>query len=201
MNVLVVTAYPPVLHSHGGGVRMYHNIRILSQKHHVHVLSFVGSDEEQDRLRHIRSICESVKAVRRIPDFRPHWLSLLPFMVREFSTPEMRVAVDQSIRVRKIDVVQCEYLQMAQFRRRGPFSILTVHEALSKIAREAFLREADPIAKLRLFYRWMQMLRYEIAAVRKFDSVVTMTQEDAQYLKSYAPAARIRAVPIGIDPM
>ena len=98
---------------------MYHNIRILSQKHSVHVLSFVGSDEESDMLQSVRSICDSVKAIRRIPDFRPHWLSLLPFMVREFSTPEMHKAVDDALRAKKIDVLQCEYLQMAQFRRRG----------------------------------------------------------------------------------
>ena len=34
---------------------------------------------------------------------------------------------------------------------------------------------------------------------RKFDRVVTMTEDDAAYLRSYSPAARIRAIPIGID--
>ena len=101
MNVLVVTAYPPVLHRHGGGVRMYHNIRILSEKHRVHVLSFVGSDEEQDMLGSVRPICESVRGIRRIPDFRPHWLSVTPFMVREFSTPEMHREVDGMLRAQK----------------------------------------------------------------------------------------------------
>ena len=59
MNVLVLTAYPPVLHRHGGGVRMFHNIRILSEKHSVHVLSFVGSDEEEDLLGSVKSIIET----------------------------------------------------------------------------------------------------------------------------------------------
>jgi glycosyltransferase involved in cell wall biosynthesis len=35
--------------------------------------------------------------------------------------------------------------------------------------------------------------------VKAFDRVVTMTAEDAAYLKSYAPDANVRAVPIGID--
>ena len=199
MNILVVTAYPPVLHRHGGGVRMYHNIRILSEKHQVHVLSFVGSDEEHDSLDSVRSICESVHGIRRIPDFRPHWLSVTPFMVREFSTPEMHRQVDGMLRAQKIEVLQCEYLQMAQFRRDCVFSVLTAHEALSKNAHEAFERQTDPVEKLRLFYRWMQILRYEVAQVRKFDRVVTMTKEDASYFQSYVPEARVRAIPIGID--
>lgn len=199
MNILMVTAYPPVLHRHGGGVRMWHNIRILSQKHRVHVLSFVGSDEEQDLLSSVKLICESVYGVRRIPDFRPHWLSLKPFLVREFSTPAMHLAVDSLLSVKKIDVLQCEYLQMAQFRRKRVFSVLTAHEALSKNAYEAFESESDSAKKLRLFYQWMQILHYEIAQVRKFDRVVAMTQEDADYLTSYAPDARVRCIPIGID--
>lgn len=199
MNVLVVTAYPPVLNRHGGGVRMYHNIRILSEKHRVHVLSFVGSDQEQDMLESVRPICESVRGIRRIPDFRPHWLSVTPFMVREFSTPEMHREVDGMLRARRIEVLQCEYLQMAQFRRDCVFSVLTAHEAQSKNAHEAFEAESDPIEKLRLFYRWMQILRYEVTQVRKFNRVVTMTEDDAAYFKSYAPDARVRAIPIGID--
>lgn len=199
MNVLVVTAYPPVLHQHGGGVRMYHNIRILSEKHRVHVLSFVGSDEEQDMLESIRPICGSVRGIRRIPDFRPHWLSVTPFMVREFSTPEMHREVDGTLRANRIEVLQCEYLQMAQFRRDCVFSILTAHEALSKNAHKAFEGETDPVEKLRLFYHWMQILRYEVGQLRKFDRVVAMTRDDAAYFKSYAPDAKVRAIPIGID--
>ena len=199
MNILVVTAYPPVLHRHGGGVRMYHNIRILAEKHSVHVLSFVDSDEELDVLETVKPVCESVRGIRRIPDFRPHWLSVTPFMVREFSTPEMHQAVDGTLRAKQIQVLQCEYLQMAQFRRKCVFSLLTAHEVLSKNANEAFESASDPLEKLRLFYRWMQILRYEVAQVRKFDRVVTMTSEDAAYLRSYAPEANIRPISIGID--
>jgi polysaccharide biosynthesis protein PslH len=198
MNILFLAAYPPVLHRHGGGVRMYHNIRLLSEKHSVHVLSFVGSDEEMDLLDSVRAICDSVRGIRRIPDFRPHWLSVKPFLVREFSTPAMHEAVDSHLRQRKFDVLQCEYLQMAQFRR-SLFSVLTAHEALSKNGWEAFEMESDPVRKLQLFYRWMQILCYEVEQVRKFNRVITMTAEDAAYLKSYVPEASIRAIPIGID--
>jgi polysaccharide biosynthesis protein PslH len=199
MNILLVAAYPPVLHRHGGGVRMFHNIRLLSERHSVHVLSFVGSEEERDLLDSVKPICESVRAIRRIPDFRPHWLSVKPFLVREFSTPEMHKAVDGMLRAKKFDVLQCEYLQMAQYYRRRIFTILTAHEALSRNAWEAFASLSDSSSKLKLFYRWMQILQYEITQVRRFDRVITMTAEDMAYLKSYAPDADVRAIPIGID--
>jgi glycosyltransferase involved in cell wall biosynthesis len=199
MNILVVTPYPPVLHVHGGGVRMFHNIRILSQKHSVTVLSFVENEEEAELLKSVKSISESVAAIRRVPDFGAHWFSLAPFMVREFGTPEMHRAVDDAVRERKINIIQCEYLQMAQYKRPGLLSILTAHEAYSANAYRAFQDAQDAIEKLRLFSRWMSMLHYEVSMCNAFDRVVTMTNDDAAYLRSYARRADIRAIPIGID--
>jgi glycosyltransferase involved in cell wall biosynthesis len=200
VNILVLTAYAPVLHMHGGGVRMFHNIRLLAGHHSVRVISFIESEEERERLRPLEDICESVLAIRRVPDFRPHWLSVRPFLDREFSTPEMYRAVENEFRKGKIDILQCEYLQMAQFHRSGVFTILTLHEMLSANAYDAFRRETEPAFKLKLFYRWMQMLRYETWMSRKFDRIVTMTRHDAGYLKSYLLNSDIRAIPIGIDP-
>jgi len=199
MNVLMLTAYPPVLNMHGGGVRMYHNIRILSQKHRVRVISFIESEQDRERLKSVREVCESVTAIRRAPDFRPHWLSVKPFLYREFNTPEMYRAVDDAFRAEHVDVLQCEYLHMAQFRRRGTFSILTAIEAMSKNAWEDYSKQEAPLEKVRLFYRWMQMLRYEVLETRKFDRVITMTPEDAAHLRSYSPGANIRPIPIGVD--
>ena len=201
MNILMVTAYPPVLHMHGGGVRMYHNVRLLSETHSVRVISFVENDHERELLRTLEGVCESVTPIQRIPDFSPHWFSLDPFLVREFNTPEMGQAIDAAFRQKRVDVLQCEYLQMAQYRRAETFSILTIHETLSANAYESFEQESEPLIKFKLFYRWMQMLRYEVMETRRFDRVVTMTEHDAKYLRSYSPKADIRAIPIGIDPV
>jgi glycosyltransferase involved in cell wall biosynthesis len=200
MNILFLAAYPPVLHVHGGGVRMFHNIRLLSKAHTVHVLSFVENDEERRLLKSVEPICESVTAIQRVSDFTAHWLSLKPFLVFEFATPAMHEAVDAAVRNKKIDIIQCEYLQMAQFRRPGTFSILTAHEALSANGYRAFQDAADPVAKLRTFSRWMATLNYEVSMCNAFHRVITMTKSDADYLRSYAHRADIRDIPIGIDP-
>src|ERR1043165_472454 len=108
MNILVLTAYPPVLNMHGGGVRMFHNIRILAQKHSVRVISYVESEEEREALRSTRTICDSVLGVSRTPTYSPHWFSLAPFLIHEFDTPEMHAAIDSEFRARRPDVIQCE---------------------------------------------------------------------------------------------
>jgi len=199
MNILMLTPYPPVLDMHGGGVRMYHNIRILSRRHHVRVISFILTEDERELLEPVRNICESVTAIRKSPDFGRHWLSLQPFLYREFNSPEMERAIDDAFRSQHIDVIQCEYLHMARFRRPGTFSILTAHEAMSKNSRDAISADSGPIVRAGLFYNWMQMLRYEVLETRRFDRVVTMTAEDAAYLRSYSRNLNVRSIPIGVD--
>jgi glycosyltransferase involved in cell wall biosynthesis len=194
VNILFLTAYAPVLHMHGGGVRMFHNIRILTAHHSVRVVTYIEGEEEREMLRPLEEMCESVIAVRRVPDFRPHWLSVRPFLAREFSTAEMYRAAEKEFSRKRVDVLQCEYLQMAQFHRPSVFTILTLHEMLS------FRRSVEPSEKFKLFYRWMQMLRYETFMPKKFDRVITMTKDDAGYLRSYVPDCDVRAIPIGIDP-
>jgi glycosyltransferase involved in cell wall biosynthesis len=179
---------------------MYHNIRLLAQSHSVQVISFVENDFERDLLNSLNGICESITGVLRVPDFTTHWLSTDPFLVREFSNVKMHEAIEAAFHRTKIDVLQCEYLQMAQYQQARVFSVLTIHETLSANAYSAFNVERDPRVKFKLFYRWMQMLRYEVMATRRFDRVVTMTEPDARYLRSYAPDSDIRAIPIGIDP-
>ncbi len=178
---------------------MFHNIRILAQQHSVHLLSFLENEEEREGFRAIEGFCESVGIVKRVPDFGPHWFSLAPFMAWEFRTPAMHKAVDDAIGMHKINALQCEYLQMAQYKRAGIFSILTIHETYSSNAYHTFQRTIDPIEKLRMFSRWMSMLNYEISMCNGFDRVVTMTDENAAYLRSYARRENIRAIPIGID--
>lgn len=178
---------------------MYHNIRILSEKHSVRVISFVESEEERAALESVRSICDAVGVVDRKPSLGPHWFSLAPFLIHEFDTLEMRDAIEREFRARRIDVIQCEYLQMAQYWRPGPLTIFTAHEVASANAYQAFQGTGDPIEKLRLFSRWMAFLNYEISMCNRFDRVVTMTEEDAGYLRSYAHRAGIRHIPIGID--
>ena len=199
MNILFLTAYPPVLDMHGGGVRMYHNIRILSGKHNVHVISFVEGEDEKKSVEELSNICESTAAVERVPDLRPRPWSLQPAIVRHFDVAGMKQTVVRACVRYDIQVLQCEYLQMTQFHQTDVFAVWTAHEVLSLNAYRDFLREEDPRKKVPAFYEWMSLLRYETGAARRFDRVITMTAQDEAYLRGYVPEAAVRYIPIGVD--
>ena len=199
MKILFLAAYPPVLNMHGGGVRMYHNIRILGRKHDVHVVSFVENDEEHDRVLGISEICSSVRAIRRVPGTGPRRLSRIPSQVRHFDTAEMRDAVNDACRRHAIEVLHCEYVEMAQFHRSGLFTVWSVTDPLSPSLKDAFVSETNPVGRARAYYRWKSMLNYETRAARRFDRVVTMTPNDAEFIRGCAPRSDVRDIPIGVD--
>ena len=146
---------------------MYHNIRLLAQKHCVRVLSFVENNEEKELLKSAGPVCESVTAIDRVSDLGAHWTSLVPFVVREFGTPAMHQAVDEALRLHKIDVIQCEYLQMAQYKRAGAASILTILETHSDNAYHAFQAEPDAIQKLRKVMGATDPAKADAGTIRK----------------------------------
>ncbi len=199
MNILFLTAYPPVLDMHGGGVRMYHNIRILGRRHRVHVVSYVESDEERDRLGKIGGICESVRAVVRAPGRAAGRRFRTPAQIRGFDLPEMRRAVEETRRRHAIDVVQCEYVEMALFHAADAFSVWTVTDLLSPGHRERFESATRPLERARWYRRWKSMARFETRAATRFDRVVAMTPDDAAHIRRRAPGADVRDIPIGVD--
>lgn len=198
MNILMLTAYPPVLNVHGGGVRMFHNIRLLAERHDVRVISFVENQEDCERLRAL-DMCESVTAVLRKPLQWAERSSRYPWEVQEFGTPEMQAAIEKAFHDEPVDVLQCEYFQMAQFWRPDVFTLLTQIEVQSAVAYDSWCNETHPLRKLKRYFEWRAFLRYDKEAVNRFDRVITMTEKDAAFLKSHAPSADIQAIPIGID--
>ena len=133
---------------------MYHNIRILAGKHEVHVIAFVKNDEERERVSQIGGICSSIKAIQKVANFNPNRLSLAPAQVRFFDTPAMHRAVNEACQRLDIDVLQCEYLEMAQFHRLGLFTVWSVIETLSPNAGQQMRSEHGPAAKIRACYEW-----------------------------------------------
>jgi glycosyltransferase involved in cell wall biosynthesis len=91
---------------------------------------------------------------------------------------------------------------MAPYRDAVPGRcVLDTHNVESVRARRT--REATPFARRR--HRWISLLeerkvaRWERALSPRFDRVVTVSEGDASALRSLVPAARVAAVPMGVD--
>jgi glycosyltransferase involved in cell wall biosynthesis len=201
LNILFLTAHLPVLGLHGGGMRMFYNLKILAEKHRVTLLSFIESEQEREKLPELEALGIEVKVVRRRPCVARHLLVPKPREHDEFASPDMKALVQQTLAERRFDVVQAEFFQMGQHvpDDRSLLRILTEHEVQFVNFRAEAKREGRPWGKARKRYDWLVQLNYEVRTCRRFDRIACMTTEDLEELGRFVPQSKLRAIPIGVD--
>ena len=201
LDILVLTAYPPGLGLHGGALRMYYNVKFLASRHRVTLISFIEHDGERELLNGLEPLGVEARAVRRWPVPVRHLLMPRPDEHYEFAGAEMADEVRRVLAGRRFDVIQAEYLQMAQHVPREAVrrTVLTLHEVQFANAAQAFERAGSPWTGARRWYDWMVQLNYEVRSCAHFDAVVCMTGEDARLLARFISPSRLRTIPIGVD--
>jgi glycosyltransferase involved in cell wall biosynthesis len=201
LNILFLTAYLPVQGIHGGGMRMFHNLKILSQKHQVTLLSFIESESEREYLLQLEELGIEVKTVLRRPSAANHLFLPKPREHDEYHSSQMAGLVQETLANRQFDVVQAEFLQMGQHvpRYLPIFKILTEHEVQYANFHASLKAEIQLFGKIKKFYDWLVQLNYEVKVCQGFDRVVCMTDEDLKLLSEFVPSAKLRKIPIGVD--
>jgi polysaccharide biosynthesis protein PslH len=200
-QILFLAAHLPVLGHHGGGMRMFHNLRILAQKWQVTLISFYENENELKYLLPLQKLGIEVHPILRRPCPPSHWLIPLPYEHDEYASAQMRREVRKALETREYSAVQVEYIQMGQhvpasFRGR---KILTEHEIHFANFFSDFQAEKRVFRKLQKAYEWLVQLNYETKVCGRFDRIVCMTQEDAERLARYVPKKKICFIPIGVD--
>jgi glycosyltransferase involved in cell wall biosynthesis len=201
LNILFLTAHLPVLGLHGGGMRMFYNLKALSQKHRVTLISFIESESENENLPQLENLGVEVKTVLRSPCPSNHWLVPKPIEHDEYHSLQMSGLVKETLSERHFDVIQAEFLQMGQHvpRHLPLLKILTEHEVQFANFFASYKAERHLTWKAKKFYDWMVQLNYEVKTCRDFDRVICMTDEDLALLHEFVPSSRLRKIPIGVD--
>lgn len=187
LNILFVSpysVYPPL---HGGAVFMYQALRELSKRHHIHLLTFVDRPEEVASNESLRGILSGVDVfVRRYqprPLFRLHSNAAQTFRDAQFAERLGRLILE-----RRIDLVQYEYAQLAQFHLplERVAQCLFEHDIYFRsVQHQLFGSAGGAVAKAQEFLEWLRALRYELSAVKKFDAVFTCHEEEQRLLESF----------------
>jgi glycosyltransferase involved in cell wall biosynthesis len=114
----------------------------------------------------------------------------------------MRETVSDAAFSGRYDLLQFEYLQMAQFLpERSPVPMLLTHHEVQSLALQRALRHL-PKLSIRRFKKtlhWMQMLRYELTRLPQFNQVIVLSEEDREYLLRYLPSLRLVVNHMGVD--
>lgn len=207
-RVLIVSPYPIHPPNHGGAVRLYNLIKLLSRDCDLYLLIFIRERDDAEQRAALEPYCKKVSFHHWQPRFDRPLGKLLPPNARIFESHRAGQRVLDLLKTHRIDVLQLEYTELAQYRRlaENVKVIVVEHDiAFRSLHRRRQLGFAEryPGSKIfgATFGDWMRLLRYEVTACRQAEQVHVMSAEDSQYLAAFLPdgAKRIRIVPNGVD--
>ena len=188
-RVLLASPYLPFPLSHGGAVRMYNLMRRAAAQFDMVLVAFTGNLETPPP--EVLEICAEVVLVQRAGS---HSLPSTdrPEVVEEFDSPAFRAALEQTVRKWRPGVAQLEFTQMAQYRAAcAPAkTVLVEHDVTFDLYGQMLrLENTWELRRQRLLWE-----RFERAAWRAVDRVVTMSEKDRRLA-----GARAVTLPNGVD--
>ncbi len=169
--VLVASPYSPFPLSHGGAVRMY-NLMRRGAAEFDQVLVMFGDEVPAEVLE----ICVEVTVVSRVGRHE-YRASARPDTVEEFDSPAFHAALRESVAKWKPGVAQLEFTQMAQYVEdcRPAKTLLVEHDITFDLYEQRYRMDGD----WEVGYQLKLWREFELAAWKKVDRVITMSEKDA----------------------
>src|SRR5262245_10780271 len=206
MRILIVTPYPPYPVHSGAAARVFHLIRMLARAHRVTLLCF-ASTEERSALSPLREICATVHTVQHPPGrYRKRLYQIRSLVGRPYSfyrnySPAMAQALDALLAREGFDIVQFEFGDAAPYYRAGGHAlwVLDEHNVEYRLIEQSRHRERSRLRRLYNRVEARKLRREELAACRRADAILTVSDVDRATLAPEAPDVPIQLVPNGVD--
>jgi len=210
LNILFLTQLYPYPLADGASLRTFYVLKYLASRgYQVTLVSFIRSPQEREYDVHLAPYCQAIYTVllprSRLNDLRFLLASLpgrKPFLVARDYQPAMQQLVDKLLQKQGFDLVYVDHLQMAQYvdRVSGMHLLLDEHNVEFNILRGIWYTEPWGLTKLLAGLDARKLHRWELATVRRFDTLLTVTERDRQILLGELPGLqRIFAIPTSID--
>lgn len=194
--------YPP---DKGEKIRAFHEIRALSRRHRVHLLTL--ADAEVPDLAPLAQMCDRVEVfpVRRTGAWMRAGLGILtprPLTLAFFDSAELRQRAGELARSERFDLVVVYGSAMAPYAE--PFAEAGVPAVLDMVdvdsSKWAQYSRYAPLPLRPVYALEARRLRkYEASLAGRFERVVLATGNETRQLKGFAPEARAVTVPNGVD--
>jgi polysaccharide biosynthesis protein PslH len=203
MKILYIASRFPYPTLTGDRVRAYHQLRLLSQRHRLTLLSPIKSAEEYAGLSHIQSLCESVEVFppsphQRICNLMRIPFSSLPWQVTYTIDRRIKHRITQLLRRQNFDVLH------TQLARTAPLvdelvaipKVIDLIDALSlNMQRRA--EQENPIMAWVAGREARSLKSYEQILLKKFDHAAVVSTTDRDAIGDFT---NLHVIPNGVTP-
>jgi len=194
----------------GGKIRTYNMLRELKRDHHITYLCLDDGFDPDARLL-ANEYCHDLICVPHeqsakfsagfYVDLAANFLSRFPYAIKKYESDGMRRHIVELTALGNIDVVVCDFLAPAinvPTHLHCP-TVLFQHNVEAMIWKRHFEVQQNSLKKSFLRGQWQKMKRTEAQLCRQFDSVITVSPEDRDVIKSEYGILNVTDVPTGVD--
>jgi sugar transferase (PEP-CTERM/EpsH1 system associated) len=198
----------------GGKLRTWHVMRHLAKRHHITYLTFgQPADTDADR-QGMREVCDRLEAIARTDpakgtlrfyaDAARHLGDSVPYAVAKYRSPEYASRLRSLLSSERFHAVVCDFLvPLVNMPDRLPCpGILFTHNVEAEIWRRHVETASNPVSRRLLAQQWRRMLRFERAALERFELVLAVSDTDARTFERLYPRALrapVHVVQTGVD--
>jgi len=176
---------------------MFEQIKYLSDKYSIHLISFARGWEEND-LEPLGQFCKEINVVKIKERNSKSYFLTKPGFIKNYYSREMAALIRKKIKETDFDIVQFEYLPMAQYRdglNMRAKTILVEHQLGYLCLKKEMAAEKNMLKKIAFSFRYNRLLKYENKIFKKFDKVIFISGTEATAAKH--PNSFVS--PMGVD--
>lgn len=198
----------------GGKLRTWHLMRHLAQRHEITYLAFADPDTPAADIEGMKEVCARIETVSRTEpakgslrfyaDAAAHLVDPQPYAVGKYRSREYRRRIERLLGETRFDLVVCDFLFPAvNLPKRLPCpAVIFTHNVEAEIWRRHAETRHGSFSSTLYRAQHRRMLRFEGAALRRFDGVLAVSDADRDtFARIYPGAIRrpVHVVPTGVD--
>jgi sugar transferase (PEP-CTERM/EpsH1 system associated) len=198
----------------GGKLRTWHMMRHLAARHDITYLSFEDATQTQADREGMREVCSRLVTVPRRDAAKGTWrfyadaagyvIDRAPYAVAKYRSDGYRARLQELLARERFDALVCDFLPpVVNLPERLPCpAIVFTHNVEAEIWRRHAEQAANPVSRHLLSRQWRRMLRFEGAALARFDLVLAVSEADARTFDRLYPRslrAPVHVVQTGVD--
>jgi sugar transferase (PEP-CTERM/EpsH1 system associated) len=198
----------------GGKLRTWHVMRHLAARHDITYLSFADDSQTDADRAGMRAVCSRLETVPRTDAAKGTWrfyadatgylLDAAPYAVAKYRSAAYRATLADLLAAERFDAVVCDFLPpVVNLPPRLPCpSIVFTHNVEAEIWRRHAEQASNPVSKRLLTQQWRRMLRFEAAALARFDLTLAVSDADRRTFDRLYPGsltAPVHVVQTGVE--
>ncbi|MEM6722732.1 MAG: glycosyltransferase [Bacteroidota bacterium] len=202
MKIFILTSRFPYPTEKGDKLRIYHQIRELSQRHQIFLCSLTEFPIESQYRQELEQYCEqllifNISKRQIISGLLAAIFSGLPFQVAYFKNASIARQIDQAIEAAQPDWLFAQLIRTSEYlRKRNEKKYIDYMDAFSEIARK-MADKAPWYSKWLWRWEFRKLQAYETAIYQDFDRHSLISPRDLKQME--IPQGEVGIIPNGVD--